>query len=162
MDILTVMFQYSFKKTILFGILKYKMKKIFLTFFLSFFTFIASYNSYADDKVYNVYLICWNGFDKSAEGFRDYLVSKDVKFNLIVRNLKENTENIKELKSEIKEKKPDIIITWGTAVTLGIFGASNDNNTNGEFIRDIPVFLWQYLTQKRLELLQIRIKIHLT
>ncbi len=132
------MFLYLFKKAISFGILKYKMKKKLLTFLLSFFTFIAAYNAYADDKVYNVYMICWNGFDKSAEGFRDYLVSKDVKFNLIVRNLKENTENINQLKSEIKEKNPDIIITWGTAVTLGIFGPFNDNNTSGQFIRNIP------------------------
>lgn len=87
-------------------------------------------------RPYRIYMVTWRGATDVEKGFRDYLASRQIAVEYIVRDAAQNPQRLAEFVSEIRTLKPDIVYTWGTSATLGIVGA--DERRAG-FIDDIPV-----------------------
>jgi putative ABC transport system substrate-binding protein len=73
-----------------------------------------------------VLMMLWRGETPVEKGFRDYLKSADVDYDLIVRNAAMSLDKVKAYIAEAKETHPDLVYTWGTEVTRAVLGRYNE------------------------------------
>jgi len=98
--------------------------------------------SHADDGAKNIYLVTWRGFEEGCEGFKEYLDTRGMKYNLIHRDANRDKKTLPGFVEEIKQTKPDLVVTWGTSVSVGILGAYDAVDPK-RHITDIPaVFMF--------------------
>lgn len=90
------------------------------------------------DRPFRIYMILYRGETPVERGFRDYLASRNVAMELIVRDIAQDTGKIPALIAEARALHADLIYTWGTPVTLAVAGrhASIDPVRN---VTDIPI-----------------------
>jgi putative ABC transport system substrate-binding protein len=111
-----------------------KFAKFFCFFCL--FLFFSTLPTKAHAK-YKIYMALWSGWEDAAQGFKDQLKNNKIDFELIVRDANRNLLKIPEFVQEVKEIKPDLLVTWGTMMTLGMTGPVN-NQKQDKYITDIP------------------------
>ncbi len=87
-------------------------------------------------RPYRIYMVTWRGATDVEKGFRDYLASRQVAVEYIMRDAAQKPQRLAEFVAEIRKLKPDLVYTWGTSATLGIVGA---HDRRAGFIDDIPV-----------------------
>ena len=75
-----------------------------------------------------IYMVVWNGCEDACRGFLDYLEDSHENIEVIQRDLNKQTTKIPRLIAEVKIKKPDLLVTWGTAATLKILGTGNGSS----------------------------------
>ncbi|WP_319531180.1 ABC transporter substrate binding protein [uncultured Cohaesibacter sp.] len=86
---------------------------------------------------YTVYLAVWRGCEEACEGFVNYIEENEVPADVIVRDADRDKEKLKEFVKEVRETKPDLVVTWGTSVTDGMIGPKDTDHPD-EFIGEIP------------------------
>lgn len=97
------------------------MKKFFnFLFFLVCFPFF-----HAEAAERQVYFVLWNGCEEACRGFLDYLKTSREPINVIQRSLDKKTDKVPDLIAEVKAKKPDLLVTWGTLATVEMLGSGN-------------------------------------
>jgi putative ABC transport system substrate-binding protein len=79
----------------------------------------------------------WRGCEEACQGFQDYLVEQGVDSQFILRDAQKKSKALQGFLAEAREKKVDLILTWGTSVTKGIAGTLSELD-NPEFNHDIP------------------------
>lgn len=100
------------------------VKKVFsLLLFLLFFPFVQAEAAPRQ----KVYLVLWNGCEEACRGFLDYLKASHENIEVIQRDLDKKTGQVSELKTEIKELAPDLLVTWGTLAAVKILGTGNSD-----------------------------------
>ena len=97
----------------------------------------ACLSSPANATQYKIMIATWRGCEEACQGFQDYLVEHDVDTQFIVRDAQKKSESLPSFLAEAREKKVDLILTWGTSVTRGIAGTLADLH-NQELNHDIP------------------------
>jgi putative ABC transport system substrate-binding protein len=101
--------------------------------------FWPSGHSYAQTKnAPTIYMVLWRGCEEACEGFKEYIVSKNIDAELIVRDANRDKSKLPGYVEEARALKADLIVTWGTSVTLGMVGTLFDQG-KPRFISDIPV-----------------------
>lgn len=90
------------------------------------------------DRPFRVYMILYRGETPVERGFCDYLASRGISVELIIRDIAQDTGKIPALIAEARALHADLIYTWGTPVTLAVAGkhGSIDPVRN---VTDIPV-----------------------
>jgi putative tryptophan/tyrosine transport system substrate-binding protein len=86
---------------------------------------------------YQVYLVLWRGWEDAAQGFSDYFNTHQIPVNLVVRDADRDKSRLPGFVQEIKQARPDLVVTWGTSTALGILGP-HDTDTPENYITDIP------------------------
>ncbi len=94
-------------------------------------------------RPYRIYMVTWRGETSVEKGFRDYLASRQVAIEYVVRDAAQNPQRLAEFVSEIRILKPDLVYTWGTAATLGVVGSHEQRSG---FIDHIPVIFTMVAT----------------
>jgi putative ABC transport system substrate-binding protein len=79
----------------------------------------------------------WRGCEKACQGFQDYLVENGVDGQFIVRDAQKKSETLPGFLAEARDKKVDLILTWGTSVTRGVVGTLSQLN-NPKLNHEIP------------------------
>lgn len=93
-----------------------------------------------DGGPFRLYRITYRGRTAVEEGFDDYLAANGVPVEMVDRDIGRDASLLPGLVEEIRELQPDLIVTWGTSVTLGIAGRHDDAPADaGRHIRDIPI-----------------------
>lgn len=93
--------------------------------------------SEAEDDKNIIYAVFWDGCEETCQGFQDYISGQEINAEIVIRDAQHNKEVLPEFLQEARSLNADLILTWGTSVTLGIAGTLDDiNNTN--FNNDIP------------------------
>ena len=87
---------------------------------------------------FRLYRITFRGRTAVEEGFDDYLAANGVPVEMIERDIGRDTTLLPGLVDEIRALQPDLVVTWGTSVTLGIAGR-HDDTQSGRHITDIPI-----------------------
>jgi putative ABC transport system substrate-binding protein len=87
-------------------------------------------------RPYRVYMVTWRGITAVEKGFQDYLASRSIQVDYIMRDAGQNPKRLGEFVEEIRRVKPDLVYTWGTSTTLGIVGP---HDRREGYIQDIPV-----------------------
>jgi putative tryptophan/tyrosine transport system substrate-binding protein len=86
---------------------------------------------------YQVYLVLWRGWEDAAQGFSDYFNAHQIPVNLVVRDADRDKSRLPGFVQEIKQIRPDLVVTWGTSTALGILGP-HDTDSPEKYIMDIP------------------------
>jgi len=85
-----------------------------------------------------VYLALWRGCEAACEGFKRGILDHGINAEFIERDAESDQKKLISFVAEAREIKPDLILAWGTTVTLGIVGTL-DQAGDPTFIDDIPV-----------------------
>jgi putative ABC transport system substrate-binding protein len=96
-----------------------------------------SAQSGAGDK-YVIYLAVWRGCEDACQGFKDYVSEIGMKAEVIVRNANREKSKLAGFVEEARAMDADLVITWGTTVTLAMAGTTADRN-DPKFIQNIPL-----------------------
>src|SRR6478735_229688 len=87
---------------------------------------------------YRVMMVLWRGCEDACRGFQDYLRSRNLPVEFLMRDVKQDPGAFPGLVAEARSLKVDLVVTWGTTVTLGMVSTYDkvDPRTN---LTDIPV-----------------------
>jgi putative ABC transport system substrate-binding protein len=91
----------------------------------------------ADGNQFHIYLVVWRGETDVEHGFRAHLFERGIPARYTLRNINQDRSRIPEIVAEIRAAKPDLVHTFGTSATLGIFGPHTDA-TPGAHVEEIP------------------------
>jgi putative ABC transport system substrate-binding protein len=80
----------------------------------------------------------WRGCEDACRGFQDFFSEEGIDVNIIIRDANRDKARLSDFVREAKELKVDLVITWGTSVTVGMIGTLADSDPD-EYITDIPV-----------------------
>jgi len=86
---------------------------------------------------YKIMVVTWRGCEEACQGFQDYLVEHGVDSQFIFQDAQKKSDSLLESLAEARDKKVDLILTWGTSVTKGIVGTLADLD-NPQLNHDIP------------------------
>jgi len=93
---------------------------------------------------HRIYVVTWRGCEESCEGFLEYFEANQISAQFIVRNAEQDATRLNGFRDEARALQPDLILAWGSTVTLGIVGPWDSNDPR--YIRDIPV-VFMYVAQ---------------
>jgi putative ABC transport system substrate-binding protein len=83
-------------------------------------------------------MVVWRGCEDACKGFQDYFQEEGIDVRFIIRDAKRDKAKLPDFVREAKELKVDLVLTWGTSVTVGMIGTLTDRNPE-RYITDIPV-----------------------
>ena len=89
------------------------------------------------DTPFKIYMVVWRGCEDACKGFQDYFREEGIEVNFIIRNANRDKTKLPAFVHEAKELEVDLVLTWGTSVTVGMIGTLDDNDP-AKHITDIP------------------------
>lgn len=84
-----------------------------------------------------VYGIFWRGCEETCQGFQDYFAEAGIDARIEIRNAAQDRSKLPLFLDEARAAGADLILTWGTSVSVGILGTMDDVE-NPAFNNDIP------------------------
>jgi putative ABC transport system substrate-binding protein len=75
---------------------------------------------------FDVVMVTWRGCEAACEGFWDYLETAGVETQAVILDAEQDRERLPGFVERIETMDPDLVVTWGTSVTLGIVGTLED------------------------------------
>jgi putative ABC transport system substrate-binding protein len=90
------------------------------------------------DKPYKIYMAVWRGCEDACKGFQDFFREEAIDVNFIIRDANRDKTRLPGFVREAKDLGADLVITWGTSVTVGMVGTLADSDPS-EHITKIPV-----------------------
>jgi len=130
-----------------------KTASILLGLTLAVFAAITAVPVQAADSTKSIYLVTWRGFEEGCEGFKEYLDTRGIKYELIHRDAARDKKKLPGFVDEIKQSKPDLVVTWGTSVSVGILG-TYDAVDKAKHVTDIPAVFMFPTNPKRSKLVE--------
>ena len=82
--------------------------------------------------------VFYKGCEHLCDGFKDRIAESGLDAELIIRDIAQDKSQIPGIVTEARAMKADLVLTWGTNVTLGIIGTLDDTG-NPRYLNDIPV-----------------------
>ena len=80
----------------------------------------------------------WRGCEDACKGFQDFFSEEKIDVNFVVRDAERDKSRLPDFVREAKQLGADLVVTWGTSVTVGMIGTINDHDPE-RYITDIPV-----------------------
>src|SRR5437016_14386374 len=71
---------------------------------------------------YKIMMVLWRGCEDACRGFQEYIRSQAIPVEFLMRDVKQDPSAFPNLVAEARALKVDLVVTWGTTVTLGIVG----------------------------------------
>lgn len=99
-----------------------------------FLAFIQPANAVSVKK--KIYAVFWRGCEELCHGFQDY-IKKNLNAEIIIRDAAGDKTRLLGFLEEARATNVNLILTWGTSVTLGITGTLDDIN-DSRFNNEIP------------------------
>lgn len=98
----------------------------------------------AQDKL--IYMVVWRGCEEACESFIEDVKDRNLAAKIVVKDIARDKTKLPAIIKEIKNAQADLVVTWGTSVTLGIVGPMAKQvegvgkaNTNEQYLNTIPV-----------------------
>lgn len=85
-----------------------------------------------------VAMVVWIGCEDVCRGVKDFISENGLDADVVVFDAAEDQSKLPGIVEELRKARPDLVITWGTKVTLGVVGSLDERN-DPRFLRDIPV-----------------------
>lgn len=89
------------------------------------------------DSKHLIYMTVWRGCEAACKGFKDFISKSGMKAEVVVRNAGRDKKKLPGFVEEARSMRADLLITWGTSVTLGMIGTL-ENQDDPRFINRIP------------------------
>lgn len=90
------------------------------------------------DKPVTIYMALWRGCEAACQGFKDTIVESGLNAVFIERDADRDKSRLAGFVEEARALRPDLVLTWGTSVTLGMAGTLKDAG-NPHYLTDLPV-----------------------
>lgn len=87
-----------------------------------------------------IYMLLWRGWEEACDGFRDYLSSRGVDADYIVRDAGQSLTPVEGFVREVNETRPDLVFVWGGSNSLAALGRW-DNADPRRHITEVPCVL---------------------
>ena len=84
-----------------------------------------------------IYFVVWNGCEEACQGFFDSAADARLNADIILRDAAGDKAKIAKFVKEAKETAPDLLVTWGTQVSLEMLGTERDM-TSARYVSGIP------------------------
>ena len=89
-------------------------------------------------NAYTIYVALWRGCEEACEGFKNYIATKGVDAELVMRDAARDKKRLPGFVEEARTLGADLVVTWGTSVTRGMAGTLSKHD-KPRFIDDIPL-----------------------
>jgi len=86
----------------------------------------------------SIYIVTFRGCEETCQAFKAYIAARGLDVDYIERDLGRDASKLPGLVEEAKQIRPDLIVTWGTAITLAFVGPY-DAADKDKYVTDIPV-----------------------
>lgn len=113
------------------------MKKLLSVFLITLPFFVAGTGPAAGAQK-TVYMAVWRGCEEACEAFKKYFTTKTLDAQIVVKDAKRDKKMLPQFVKEARALNANLVVTWGTSVTLGMVGTLKDA-ADPRFINDIPV-----------------------
>ena len=90
------------------------------------------------DTPFKIYMVVWRGCEDACKGFQDYFREEGIEVHFIIRDANRDKTTLPAFVHEAKKLEVDLVLTWGTSVTVGMIGTLAENDPV-KYITDIPV-----------------------
>jgi putative ABC transport system substrate-binding protein len=90
----------------------------------------------ADEKL--IYVVLWRGCEEACEGFKAGIAESGLAAEVVLRDAAQDKATLPGFVEEARALGADLVLTWGTSVTLGLAGTLEDIG-DPRFIQDIPI-----------------------
>src|SRR5438552_3022883 len=114
------------------------IKRILGVLVLAVATSLVSPAGAAEARQYKVMMVLWRGCEDACRGFQDYLRSRNLPVEFLMRDVKQDPSAFPNLVAEARALHVDLVVTWGTTVTLGMVSTYDKVNPSIN-LTDIPV-----------------------
>jgi putative ABC transport system substrate-binding protein len=88
-------------------------------------------------RPFNISMILFRGCEDACKGFKEYFVTNKIPVNIEFLDAESDAKKIPALVSQVKAKRPDLVVTWGTTVSIAVLGQIGKVDPN-KHITDIP------------------------
>ena len=85
-------------------------------------TILCTQIAIAQSAKKSVFAVFWVGCDETCLGFQHYFSEKDADVEIIIRDADRDKAKLPVFLEEARAMKADLILTYGTSVSLGIAG----------------------------------------
>jgi putative ABC transport system substrate-binding protein len=82
--------------------------------------------------------VVYDGCEYGCQGFEAGIVESDLDAEVVIRDIDQDKSLLPQVVEEARAMGADLVMTWGTSVTLGIVGTMDDLD-DPRFLNDIPV-----------------------
>ncbi len=86
----------------------------------------------------SIYLALWRGCEAACQGFKDGIRASGIEARFIERNADQDSGRLKGFVEEARALDVDLVLAWGTTVTLGMVGTLAEAG-DPALLDDIPV-----------------------
>lgn len=93
--------------------------------------------SAADVKPFRITMVVFRGCEQACKGFTDYWKERKIPVEIELLDVQTDTKKIPGFIAHVKKNKPDLLVTWGTTVSLQMLGTM-DNADPAKHVTDIP------------------------
>ncbi|MDO8694305.1 MAG: ABC transporter substrate-binding protein [Sheuella sp.] len=93
--------------------------------------------SAADIKPFRITMVVFRGCEEACKGFTDYWKDRKIPIEIELLDVQTDVKKIPGFIAHVKKNKPDLLITWGTTVSLQMLGTM-DNVDPAKHVTDIP------------------------
>ena len=80
----------------------------------------------AADEPFQIVMITWRGCEDACRGFQDYIAAVGLNAEVTVHDAGRDRDRLPEFVAMVQRDQPDLLVTWGTSVTLGMVGTVAD------------------------------------
>jgi len=87
---------------------------------------------------YHVMMLLYRGCEEACQGFQDYFRRQHIPVSFTLRDAAQDATRIPGFIAEAKRLRPDLLVTWGTTVTLATVGRW-DKVDPARHVTDLPV-----------------------
>jgi putative ABC transport system substrate-binding protein len=117
--------------------MSYLFNRLSLSIILALISLCAGIANAADVKPFRITMVVFRGCEEACKGFTDYWKDRKIPVEIEVLDVQTDVKKIPEFIAQIKKNKPDLLVTWGTTVSLQMLGTM-DNADPAKFVTDIP------------------------
>lgn len=82
----------------------------------------------ADATGKTILMVTWRGCEDACQGFLDYVAEQGMDAEVVVRDAERDATRLSAVVEEARSSKVDLVVTWGTSVTLGMLGTLADTD----------------------------------
>ena len=85
-----------------------------------------------------ILMVTWRGCEDACQGFQDYVAEQGMDVEVVLRDAGRDATELPAFVEEARTSEVDLVVTWGTSVTLGMAGTIEDTDP-AQHLTEIPV-----------------------
>ena len=89
------------------------------------------------ERTRQIHMVVWRGCEEACLGFIRYFEDRDLPVKVTVSDVNRDKTVLPQVKQQLIEQRPDLVVTWGTSVSRAILGTITDFGADSA-LGDIP------------------------